>query len=344
MHGEESAGHGGVTKTLNRLRSKYYWPGMTAEVRDLVGKCEVCKCSKASNTISRPPMGVRTETERPFQRLYIDFCGPYPRSKDGNCYVFVVLDHFSKFVFLKPMREATAKGVVRYLESEIFHVFGVPETVHSDNGRQFVSDTFTSFLTSYGVRHVKTAVYSPQANAAERINRSMLSIIRSYIAEGDQRTWDVHISKAAFALRSAFHEAIRTEPYRAVFGQMMVQHGESYQLLRKLGEISDGDADVLPKDIRFKLLREKIAKSLKVAYEKGQRAYNTRAKPIEYRVGQVVFRKSFRQSNAAQNFNAKLSAKFIRSVVLKRVGNCLYELADMNGRPAGIYHAKDLRR
>lgn len=343
VHDGPSAGHGGMTKTLNRLRSRYYWPGMVASVKSFVGDCDVCKRCKVSNTTSRPLMGGRTVTERAFQRLYVDFCGPYPRSRDGNSYVFVVLDHFSKFLFLKPMRNATAKEVARYLEADVFHVFGVPEVIHSDNGRQFVSELFTNFLARYGVRHVKTAVYSPQANASERVNRSLLAIIRSYIEENEQRSWDRHVSEAAFALRSAVHEAIGAEPYRVVFGQTMVQHGETYPILRSLGEAADSDTVITPKDVRLRLLRDKVTRNLKLAYEKGQRAYNTRAKPRSFAVGQVVYRRSFRQSDATQGFNAKLASKFTRAVVVKRVGQCLYQLADFQGRSIGIFHAKDLK-
>lgn len=121
------------------------------------------------------------------------------------------------------MRNASADHVVKYLEEDIFHVFGVPEVIVSDNGRQFVSGVFSGLLNRYGIKHMKTGLYSPHSNSSERVNRSMLSIIRSYINETDQKTWDVHVSKAAFALRSALHEAIGMEPYRAVFSQSV--HG-----------------------------------------------------------------------------------------------------------------------
>jgi len=150
-HYSESAGHGGIHKTLERLRLRYYWPGMVKDVQELVKNCDICKCAKSTNFVKRPPMGAQMKTERPFQRLYIDFMGHFPRSKEGNKYIFVVLDHFTKFVFLQPMRNAVSGAVVKYLEREIFHVFGVPEFIHSDNGKQFISETFKNLLSKYGV-------------------------------------------------------------------------------------------------------------------------------------------------------------------------------------------------
>jgi len=128
-------------------------------------------------------MGVKRVTERAGQRLFIDFMGPYPRTEAENSVIFVCLDHFSKFVWLQPMRHAVAAEVIKWV-TKIFHQNGVPEFIHSDNGKQFVSEIFGELMTRYGIRHVKTGLYSPQANTAERVNRSVLQILRATIATG----------------------------------------------------------------------------------------------------------------------------------------------------------------
>ncbi len=53
-------------------------------------------------------MGKSLESSRPFEKLFVDFLGPYPRSKRGNTVILIVLDHYSKFVLVKPLREASA--------------------------------------------------------------------------------------------------------------------------------------------------------------------------------------------------------------------------------------------
>lgn len=88
-HEPPQVSHGGIYKTLMRLRQFFFWPGMS----------EICKTTKPPNEILRPPMGKQIITQRPFQFVYIDFLGPYPRSKLGNTFAFIVLDQFSKFVF-----------------------------------------------------------------------------------------------------------------------------------------------------------------------------------------------------------------------------------------------------
>lgn len=104
-----------------------------------------------------------------------------------------MLDNFSKLVFfLKPIRKANAGNICRYLESDVILLFGVPKPLVSDNGVKFISREFTALLTKYGVQHITTALYSLQANASERVNRSIIAAIRWYLEE-DQSQWDANI-------------------------------------------------------------------------------------------------------------------------------------------------------
>ena len=78
-HSPPMAAHGGSGKTLAKIRLNFFWPQMAKEVKDFVSKCEVCQQCKAPNIVLRPPMGIQAKSNRPFQRIYIDFLGPYPR-------------------------------------------------------------------------------------------------------------------------------------------------------------------------------------------------------------------------------------------------------------------------
>ena len=341
-HNPPNKAHGGIHKTLSRLRQLYFWPGMAAQVKNFISKCEECKMNKPYNQISRPPMGGEMVTERPFQRLYIDFLGPYCRSKTGNSYIFIVLDHMSKYVFLKPMVKADAKNVVKFLISEIFHKFGVPESIFSDNGKQFTSNLFATMMTNYGIKHLKCPVHAPQANASERVNQSVLTAIRTYM-ESDHREWDVNLSEIECALRSAVHTATGVSPYFALFGQNMIMHGSTYKLAKQLQALSDSEIQMLPKHLKLELLRCKMKENLHEAYERGTKVYNTRTKEIRFLPGQEVYRKNFVQSDFSKNINAKLCPKYLKCRIVKSYNDNRYDIEDLNGNFIANYHAKNLR-
>ncbi|XP_044316589.1 uncharacterized protein K02A2.6-like [Drosophila rhopaloa] len=237
-HNSDTAMHGGIGRTLNRLRQFYYWPKMAIQVKNYVKDCNICKETKHTTQMTRPKMGKQTITSRPMQQLYMDFLGKYPRSKRGNCYILVVLDHLTKFVWLKAMPKATADAVVRYLESEIWHEFGVPEVILTDNGVQFVASRFQSFLEKYQIRHKRTGRYAPQSNASERVNQSVLAAIRIHVGE-DHTRWDDKIVEIQGSLRSAVHNSTGVSPYFAMFGQHMFLSGQDYRIARKLDAVND---------------------------------------------------------------------------------------------------------
>lgn len=221
--------------------------------------------------------------------------GPYPLSKSGNTYLFVVLDKFTKFVLLKPMPKASAANVTKYLESDVFHLFGIPESLLSDNGVQFKSKELESLLKKYGVTHITTAVYSPQVNASERVNRSILSAIRAYVGL-DQSNWDSKISVIAGALRSSVHDSTGFTPHYLLFGNHLVQHGSTFKLLRRIGALPEDCVNVLPpSDFRTEE-HAKVVTNLRQAHDTHKKAYNTRTREMNFKVGQEVYRRVFAKS------------------------------------------------
>ena len=75
---------------------------------------------------------------KPMEKLLIDFVGKLPRSVRGNSYALVVVDAFSKFSWIFPLREATSPLAVASLKS-FFSSCGPCHYIVSDNARQFTS-------------------------------------------------------------------------------------------------------------------------------------------------------------------------------------------------------------
>lgn len=314
---------------------------MSADVSNFVRHCDICKGTKAPNFIMKPEFGKQILSERPFQRLYIDLLGPYPRSKSGHIGLLIVLDHLTKFHWLHPLRKFTSKGIKRFLEQQIFHVYGVPEVIVSDNGSQFKANDLNAFFTSLGITHVYTVFYSPQSNAAERVNRSLIAGIRSYLKD-DHTRWDENLSAVSCALRNSIHSGIKISPYHALFGFDMITHGTFYSVLRRIN-LLDEPAYRLSKDDNLQLIRRNLHKHLKLAYERNKHYYNLRSRPQSFQVGQEVWRRNFVQSNFEKRLNAKFVPLFVNAKIKEKLGNHYYKLKDTDGKLIGTFHAKDIR-
>ena len=228
---------------------------MSGQVKEYVQKCEACRESKAPSYTLRPPMGNQITVERPFHRLYVDLLGPYPRSKKGNTHLLIILDQFSKYVLLKSLRVAK-NGIPPFRSVQCLWCV---ESIFSDNGVQFISKEFSDCLNSYGINHILTASYSPQANASERVNRSILAAIRKYI-DNYHCTWDNNISSISSALRNSIHSSIKFTPHYIVFGSHRIEHASAYALLRRLG-LAEPDIEVVPRSDVKQLIESKFLKT-----------------------------------------------------------------------------------
>lgn len=338
-----SAVHSGIKKTLESLRRFYYWPNMKNEVYTFIKNCDTCKETKHTNQITRPRLGEKVVADRPFQKLYIDLMGPYPRSSNNNKFILVIVDQLTKFVFLKALSSSTTPKIISYLTDEVFMLFGVPEFIHTDNGPQFISKMFQDLLSDFKITHIRTAYYSPQANLSERVNRSILAGIRTYV-NGNHKNWDKHLSKIACSLRNTVHQTTKFSPYFLLFGYHMITEGNHYELLRSFKVLDDADLKILPLSDRLSILHKEVQSNIKEAFEKYSKYYNLRSTVVSYQPNEIVFIKQHHLSDAKNNFCYKFAPIYNKAIIKKRIGLVNYACEDCNGRYLGVYHAKDIKK
>ena len=339
-HDDPRAGHLGRYKVYWRLRERYIWPKMHIDVGRYVRSCQVCAQQKPEQRAPAGLMGNRAAPTRPWQTLSLDFVGPLPRSKRGNTSILVVSDYFSKYVLLFALRAATARSLSKLLEEQIFLVYGVPQSIICDNGVQMRSKEFRALCDTYGVHISYTPLYCPQADPVERVNRVVKTMLGCYVRD-DQRLWDESLAPMGCAIRSARSEVTGLSPYFVNFGHHYSGHGKDHVV----GITPDADPPKVSERVEgFRRLLKKVHERLISARERGRKVYNLRRRPVQYTVGQTVWRRNKAQSNALNYVNAKLAAKFVGPYkVKKKLGSWTYELVDENGRAGGVWHVQDLK-
>lgn len=332
--------HGGIGKTIRRIKLNFYWPDLAIRVKEFVSNCEECQTSKSPNYVLRPPMRSPYVVGRPFEKIYIDLLGPYPRSKTGHIGLLIVLDHLTKFPLLQPLKKFDTLHILNFLSEHVFPVYGTPNVLLSDNGKQFKNKVFNKFLNDRGVTHVYTALYSPQANASERVNRSVICGIRTYLGK-DQTVWDRNIPEIAESLRSSYHQTIGCSPYFALFGQQMATHGHDYVVFRQLHSL---EGETVDRSDRLCMIRKQITDNVAKAFADSSKRYNLRSNSSNhFKEGDVVYRRNFCQSDATKKFTSKFAPRFIKAKVVCKKGTCMYELEDAESKKREVYHGKDIK-
>lgn len=345
-HNPPTSAHFGVRKTLSRIQELYYWPKMRLDVIKFVRSCESCGQQKTSNSPPLGLMGSEKKVKYPWQVLALDIMGPFTRSSQGNSYLLVVADWFSKYTLLLPMKKAVASTIVKFVENQVFLVFGVPQYIICDNGTQFAGKIFKGLADKYKVQKIWfNARYHPQANFVERINRTIGTAIRGYIGE-NQRVWDKQIHKIQYALNTSKHEVTGYTPSFINFGRITPINGEYYGKLESTENLLllAHTRDQYVNDIRsISEVYESVRDRLHKAYERNANNYNLRRKDIIFNVGDKVWRKNKVLSDASQGFSAKLAPKYIPCVIRERLSRLIYRLNHINGSDAGTWHVKDLK-
>lgn len=80
----------------------------------------------------------------------------------------------------------------------------------SDNGPEFTSAEFETFLETFGIEHQLTTPYHPTSNGAvERVNRTLQGFLRS-MSEADD--WDLKLSRSVISYNSTLHSELQMSP------------------------------------------------------------------------------------------------------------------------------------
>uniref|UniRef100_A0A146MBF8 RNA-directed DNA polymerase n=1 Tax=Lygus hesperus TaxID=30085 RepID=A0A146MBF8_LYGHE len=214
-------GHFGRRRTLNEARLRYYWPGMTKDVRMICAACEVCGRRGRGKPNAKAPMQIYV-TGSPFERICVDTIGPLPVTQRGNRHVVVAIDPFTKWPEAFPVPDIQATTVARGLVDCVFSRFGIPRELHTDQGTTFEADVFKEMLTVLGISKTRTSPMRPQSDGqVERFNRTLWQML-SKVVDDHQKDWDLCLSSVLLAYRGTVHTATGLSPAAMTLGRELV--------------------------------------------------------------------------------------------------------------------------
>ena len=217
-HDDKTSGHLGVDKTLARVQQRYYWPGLQQDVRQYVTGCEICTRRKGPNAKKIAPMQL-VPSGIPMDRIATGILGELPIMENGNRYILVVSDYFTKWTEAFPMPNMESKTVAKIIVEQVVARFGTPRIIHSDQGRQFESELFGEMCSLLHIERTRTTPYHPQSDGmVERFNRTLTAMLSAYVQE-NQRDWDAQIPYVMMAYRSAVHKSTGLTPNMLMLGR-----------------------------------------------------------------------------------------------------------------------------
>ena len=217
-HESPMSGHLGINKTYHKIINHFYWPGLKSDVSKYCKTCHTCQMvGKPNQTIPKAQLQPIPAFDEPFSRILIDCVGPLPQTKSGNEYLLTIMCTSTRFPEAIPLRNIKTKSIVKAL-IKFFTFVGLPKSVQSDQGSNFMSGIFQQVMHELGIKQYRSSAYHPESQGAlERFHQTLKNMIRSYCFD-TEKDWDEGIHLLLFAVRESVQESLGFSPFELVFG------------------------------------------------------------------------------------------------------------------------------
>ena len=345
------AGHGGIHRTAERLKSTFYWPQMERDIQAHIAGCAPCQATSTKGQQPHAPLQPIKVPNGPNERVHIDLFGPVKGPQGEKEFVLVMTDAFSKLVALQaiPTKEPSVVATA-FLNSWVYK-YGSPKTIVSDQGQEFVAQFAKAIWTALDIEHRVTTPYHPQTNAqAEVFNKTLAAYLRACIYERKDKTtsWKDYLPPLAFSHNTATHRSAKMSPFAIMHGyNPRVPMWQDPGFLKELGNTQ---ADLANADAYAKLQQTQQT-ARKIVYNNLQQAQTEQKKYFdlknkvklpEFKANDLVWSQIMQTTDP----NRKLAPKYEKAVVLERMTLATYRIRRERtgrGRKVGTVNAYHLK-
>jgi hypothetical protein len=172
---------------------------------------------KPNQNIPQAPLCPIPAFDEPFSRILIDCVGLLPKTKSGNQYLLTIMCTSTRFPEAVPLRNIKAKTIIKALVN-FFTLVGLPKSIQSDQGSNFMSGVFQQVMHELGIKQYKSSAYHPESQGAlERFHQTLKNMIRTYCYDTN-KDWDDGIHLLLFAARESVQESLGFSPFQLVVG------------------------------------------------------------------------------------------------------------------------------
>ena len=217
---------------------------------------------------------------RSWQMIAVDIL-EVPVSSDNNRYLLVVQDYFTKWADAIPLIDQTAARITGEL-IKLFSIYGQPQVLHSDQGRNFESSILAQTLEAFGVSKSRTTAYHPQGDGmVERFNRTLLQLLRSYVEK--QSDWEHYLPLVLYAYRTSIHSSTGSSPFMLMYGRLPI--------LTPFSQSPTFDAVSYPAHLRAKMaeLKDFVDTNLAAVASHQKASYDQHTSSPNFSVGDSVW-------------------------------------------------------
>ncbi|GFX43004.1 retrovirus-related Pol polyprotein from transposon 17.6 [Trichonephila clavipes] len=218
----------------------------------------------------------------PLSTYHVDFIGPLPSTNKSYQHIFTVVDAFTKFTWLYPVKTVSAESALEKLKQQQ-KTFGNPIRIISDRGSAFTSKLFNDYCDEENIQHLQIATGVPRGNGqVERIHRTLIPVLTK-LSLDDSTKWYKYVDRLQRILNSTISRSTKWTPFELLVGIKM--RNKEDILIKDL--ILEEMAKELLEQREF--LRNDAKKNIETLQSENRKTYNRRRKKASlYKEGDLV--------------------------------------------------------
>ncbi|GFT30668.1 hypothetical protein TNCV_77451 [Trichonephila clavipes] len=156
----------------------------------------------------------------PLSTYHVDFIGPLPSTNKSYQHIFTVVDAFTKFTWLYPIKTVSAESALEKLKQQQ-KTFGNPTRIISDRGSAFTSKLFNDYCDEENIQHLQIATGVPRGNGqVERIHRTLIPVLTK-LSLDDSTKWYKYVDRLQRILNSTISRSTKWTPFELLVGIKM---------------------------------------------------------------------------------------------------------------------------
>ena len=291
-HESIMGGHLGVQRTIDKITTQFYWPGIQGDVSRFCRSCDMCQRTLPKGRTAKAPLDDLPSVDVPFKRIAVDIVGPIvPMSESGKRYILTIVDYATRYPEAVALTRIDTVTVAEAM-LEVFSRVGFPEEILSDRGSQFTSSMMQELTRLISIQQLTTSPYHPMCNGlVERFNGTLKLILKRLCGERP-RDWDRYLPAVLFAYREVPQESTRFSPFELLYGRNV---RGPMNILKQIW-LKEDNEDAPVNTYQYVLeLRQKIESTCEMAREallkanqRYRKYYDRKAKPRSLNPGDQV--------------------------------------------------------
>jgi hypothetical protein len=334
--------HPGSTKMYHDLKQHYWWTKMKIEIARYVARCDTCRRVKAIHMKTVGPLQSLPIPIWKWEDISMDFIMGLPRTAKGYDSIWVIVDRLTKIAHFLPVKIDHLVVVYAQLYiARILSLRGIPKTIVSDRGPQFVAKFWEALHKSLGTKLLHSSFYHPQISGqTERVNQILEDMLQACVLEFPLK-WDDCLPLAEFSYNNSYQESIKMAPFEALYGR---------RCRTPLNWSEPGERNFFRPDM-VKEAEEKVQRiihNLKKAQARQKSYADTHRIPLYFPVGDYVYLKVSSMKGVSRfGIKGKLAPRYIGPFpVLEQYGPVAYRLQLPKTLSAvhNVFHVSQLKK